>query len=167
MHRTTTTATLLLTVAASALAGCVTIQYPPAPGPPPAPSRPSAPPPRREAVRETEQRVVQAPALEALEMVGKDRGPAPTAPPRPRRTSPAAPAEQPPPARLHPKKPHPRPARPEPRHPAHPHAQVPDVRGKVREHMRENAGVCALGRQHGGWRADSPEAVICEQTYGR
>ncbi|MEU6251978.1 hypothetical protein [Streptomyces sp. NPDC047043] len=31
----------------------------------------------------------------------------------------------------------------------------------------KTADVCALGRQYGGWRADSPEAVICEQTYGR
>ncbi|MQY37072.1 hypothetical protein SRB17_50750 [Streptomyces sp. RB17] len=27
--------------------------------------------------------------------------------------------------------------------------------------------VCALGRQYGGWREDSPETRICEQTYGR
>jgi hypothetical protein len=27
--------------------------------------------------------------------------------------------------------------------------------------------VCALGKQYGGWRKDSPEAVICERAYGR
>ncbi|MFI2426576.1 hypothetical protein ACH5A7_21185 [Streptomyces sp. NPDC018955] len=26
--------------------------------------------------------------------------------------------------------------------------------------------VCALGRQYGGWRPDSPEATICEEAYG-
>jgi hypothetical protein len=26
--------------------------------------------------------------------------------------------------------------------------------------------VCALGRKYGGWRADSPEATICQGTYG-
>ncbi|MEU0457308.1 hypothetical protein ABZ322_30855, partial [Streptomyces sp. NPDC006129] len=35
---------------------------------------------------------------------------------------------------------------------------------------RDGAGgtdVCALGRRYGGWRADSPEATICQDTYGR
>ncbi|MFF8972597.1 hypothetical protein [Streptomyces sp. NPDC014995] len=171
MHRTTTTtATLLLTVAVSALAGCVTIQYPSAPGKPAAgrtatPPRPSLPRPERETDRETGRQVVQSPALEALEMVGKDRGPVSSAPP----PTPTAPAEQPPPSRSQAKKPHPRPrsAHPEPRRPAQPHVQVPDVRDDGRKEARGNTDVCALGRQHGGWRTDSPEAVICEQTYGR
>ncbi|MER6633057.1 hypothetical protein ABT301_33370, partial [Streptomyces sp. NPDC000987] len=71
VHRTTTTATLLLTVAVSALAGCVTVQRPPASGPPVAP-RP-------------EPRTVQAPAREALTTTSPSR------PARaPERTRPAA-----------------------------------------------------------------------------
>jgi hypothetical protein len=27
--------------------------------------------------------------------------------------------------------------------------------------------VCALGRKYGGWKADSPESVICKGAYGR
>lgn len=30
----------------------------------------------------------------------------------------------------------------------------------------KSADMCALGRTYGGWRADSPEAVICKQAYG-
>ncbi|MFF0200106.1 hypothetical protein [Streptomyces sp. NPDC005017] len=37
----------------------------------------------------------------------------------------------------------------------------------VSESVRENTDVCALGRKYGGWRADSPEARVCEQAYGR
>ncbi|MGW4735428.1 hypothetical protein ACWEQC_40860, partial [Streptomyces shenzhenensis] len=59
MHRTTTAAALLVTVAVSALSGCVTVQHPPTAGPPSAASaRPSAPRPDGSA----EPRVVQAPA---------------------------------------------------------------------------------------------------------
>ncbi|MEJ8668449.1 hypothetical protein WKI71_07455 [Streptomyces sp. MS1.AVA.1] len=35
-----------------------------------------------------------------------------------------------------------------------------------RPEVPKNTNVCALGKQYGGWRADSPESRICEQTYG-
>ncbi|MER5794769.1 hypothetical protein [Streptomyces sp. NPDC001980] len=157
MHRTTTTAALLVTVTVSALSGCVTVQRPAVPGPPPgtAPSLPSVPRPDGSA----EPRVVQAPVKEALEMVG---------PPRP--THRAAPAAShtpvPPPPAHH-------------RAPAAPRAATPHPHGAPRSHSPQ-AGlpglspsapkapdVCALGKQYGGWGADSPQARICEQTYGR
>ncbi|MFD7136548.1 hypothetical protein [Streptomyces sp. NPDC059894] len=177
MHRTTsTTATLLVTVAVSALTGCVTLQHPPAPGPPAAPSSPSAPTtaPLPTPDGRAGTRVVQAPALEALERVGTPRAPEPTAPPRARRTTPpapatSAPAAQPPPRtapqarpRTVPQqRPRTRPARPEPARPASPRGEIPDVR----EEVERNTDVCALGRRYGGWPSDSPQAVICEQAY--
>ncbi|MFF7353538.1 hypothetical protein ACFZA1_12915 [Streptomyces filipinensis] len=160
MHRTTTTAALLATVAVSALSGCVTVQRPAAPAPPrdTAPSLPTAPRPDGSAAP----RVVQAPAREALEMTGPSRHPkrpsptpshhrpeaSPPPPPPPHRP-PAAPAA-PPRQRTHPE--HHRRARPDTPGPAHPVPATPDV--------------CALGRKYGGWRSDSPESVICNQTYG-
>ncbi|MFE6523456.1 hypothetical protein ACFVON_17180, partial [Streptomyces sp. NPDC057794] len=66
-----------------------------------------------------------------------------------------------------------RPDRPEParRSPQRPRADPPGVpdpaRQDVREQAPDNADVCALGRRYGGWRADSPEATICRDTYGR
>ncbi|MEU2285152.1 hypothetical protein ABZ614_24965 [Streptomyces sp. NPDC013178] len=169
MHRTTTTtATLLLTVAVSALGGCVTVQHSPVAGPPTAPSRPSAPrpsPPRPDGTAETP--VVQAPAQEALGMVGPDRGPESTPPAERRRAAPAAPVRQPSP-RSHPQpRPHPRPAHPEPRRPAPPRVELPEAGQGLDHEGRGSTDVCALGRKYGGWRADSPEAVICERTYGR
>ncbi|MFJ4623443.1 hypothetical protein [Streptomyces sp. NPDC088812] len=181
MHRTTsTTATLLVTVAVSALTGCVTLQHPPAPGPPAVPASPSAPAtvplPRPDGRAGT--RVAQAPALEALERVGTRRAPEPSAPPRARRATPPAPAAstpaaaqpaprtapQPLPRTVPPPHPRTRPARPErpePARPASPRGEVSDGR----EEVERNTDVCALGRRYGGWRSDSPEAVICEQAY--
>ncbi|WP_405610089.1 hypothetical protein [Streptomyces sp. NBC_00076] len=161
MHRTTTTATLLVTVAVSALAGCVTVQRPPVSRPPAAPSQPSAP---RSDGRD-EPQVVQAPAREALEMIGPPRRPKPAAPPsapakthrqQPPRTQPARPAR-------------PEPRRPEPRHPAaghprQPRVEIPDVPTPVPPNQQD---VCALGKKYGGWQAGSPESTICRQTYGR
>ncbi|MFE9452990.1 hypothetical protein [Streptomyces sp. NPDC006739] len=154
MHRTTTTAALLVTVTVSALSGCVTVQRPATPGPVPgrAPSWPSAP--RTDG--SAEPRVVQAPAREALEMVGpsprpENPGPAAAHPP------PAAPVTRRPPAP--PLRPQPR---PRPEHPRHSRTAVPDDPRSV----PGSSDVCALGRQYGGWRPDSPEAVICRQTYG-
>ncbi|MFD9396658.1 hypothetical protein ACFWBB_39775 [Streptomyces sp. NPDC060000] len=164
MHRTTTTtATLLVTVAVSALAGCVTIQHPAAPGPVVAPSRPSGPRPEGRA----EVQVVQAPAREALEMVGPSRGPEPAAPQQLRRT-PAVPgaggAGQPPSPRSRPhSRPYTRPERPEARRHAQPRAEVPDAQ----EEVGGNTDVCALGKRYGGWQGDSPQASICRQAYGR
>ncbi|MCX5055180.1 MULTISPECIES: hypothetical protein [unclassified Streptomyces] len=156
MHRTTTTATLLVTVAVSALTGCVTVQRPPAPGPPTTPSLPSAPHPADAA----EPQIVQAPAREALEMIGPSRRAEPKAPERhvPSATAPA----QRPPAPHPPRHSRPRTAHPESGHQRQPRVEIPDASGSV----TKGADVCALGRQYGGWRAGSPEAVICEQTYG-
>ncbi|MFF4805845.1 hypothetical protein ACFY1U_46985 [Streptomyces sp. NPDC001351] len=152
MHRTTTTATLLVTVAVSALAGCVTIERPPASGPPPAPSPPSAPYPDDQGSTQ----IVQAPVREALE------GTAPSG--RPERKPPGRqgpPAAQPAAPHPHPR-PRPRPAHPEPGHHGRPRVELPDMPEPAPKHT----DVCALGRTYGGWRADSPEAVICKQAYG-
>ncbi|MGW1916627.1 hypothetical protein ACWCQS_39465 [Streptomyces sp. NPDC002076] len=153
MHRTTTTTALLVTVAVSALSGCVTVQRPAAPAPPRdmAASLPTAPRPDGSA----KPRMVQAPAQEALEMTGPSR--------RPRRATPATPqptveaprvVHQPPAAPPAPSGPHERPRRS--------HTAAPDLSNAV----PKAPNVCALGGQYGGWRADSPEAEICEQTYG-
>ncbi|MEH0442636.1 MULTISPECIES: hypothetical protein [unclassified Streptomyces] len=161
MHRsTTTTATLLAAMAAfSALSGCVSVQHPAAPGPTAAPARPPVPePPVPEPDGRAGTQVVQAPAREALEMAGPPREPESSAPSAARpRTAAGGPATG---SRS---RPHARPDRPErPRH-AQPHVENPDVAAEV----RGNADVCALGETYGGWREDSPEAVICEQAYGR
>jgi hypothetical protein len=166
VHRTTTTATLLVTVAVSALSGCVTVQRPPASGPPAAPTKPSAPRPDGRA----EPQVVQAPAREALEMIGPSRHPDPTEPaPHPAHRSAPTAAQQPPVPRSHPHPhPHPRQAHPKPHHPHHakpqPGVEIPDVTQQV---PKNTADVCALGRKYGGWKADSPESLICKQSYGR
>ncbi|MFI9151259.1 hypothetical protein [Streptomyces sp. NPDC053367] len=168
MHRTTTTATLLVTVAVSALTGCVTVQRPPVSGPPAAPTQPSVPRPDGHA----EPQVVQAPAREALELAGRRRPPTPPRPSTPATHAPQVPAPRqapvarPPAPRVpHPDRPRPHPRPDKPRHfrPHPPPVEIPDVA----EAVRGNAGVCALGRQFGGWRADSPEARACEQVYGR
>ncbi|WP_079050211.1 hypothetical protein [Streptomyces sp. NRRL F-5122] len=154
MHRTTTTAALLVTVAVSALTGCVTVQRPPASGPPPSPTLPSAPRPDGS----TDPRVVQAPAREALEMVRPSEPPSPFKT-GPNRAAPPAPGIAPPAARPHP------PADPQPRRTGQrgPVQLPPTVSGG----LPRNADVCALGRRYGGWRPDSPEARICRGTYGR
>ncbi|QIY61535.2 hypothetical protein HEP85_07380 [Streptomyces sp. RPA4-2] len=157
MYRTTTTAaTLLVTVAVTALAGCVTVQRPSAPGPLPAPALPS---PRPDGT--AGERVVQAPAREALELVGPSREPSPGS----SRTT----------ARPHPAPP----AQPAPQ--AHPHVTPPARRtpGRSRTDLPTTPphhppatkppkaqDVCALGRKYGGWKPGSPEAVICKGTYG-
>ncbi|WP_373010760.1 hypothetical protein [Streptomyces sp. Amel2xC10] len=152
MQRTTTTATLLVTVAVSALTGCVTVQAPTGPAPGAAvPSRASVPGPDGRAGT----RVVQAPAREALEMTGTgpSRGPERSAAPAEgQRVAPARPRPAQP-------RPLPRPAPPKRQRPAAPRTEIPDVRG--------GADVCALGRKYGGWKRDSPEATICDQAYGR
>ncbi|MFH9006317.1 hypothetical protein ACH4E5_24155 [Streptomyces afghaniensis] len=170
MHRTTTTATLLVTVAVSALSGCTTVQYPPAPGLSAAPSRPSEPQPEEQ----TETQIVQAPAREALQLIEGSSRPEPAASPsRPTTPPAAAPQQRQPPGTRDVR---PRPARPErpgpARHsPRRPHTGLPDVPESVRRDVQEsvpnNTDVCALGRRYGGWRADSPEATICRDTYGR
>ncbi|WP_458242550.1 hypothetical protein [Streptomyces sp. MAI_2237] len=156
MHRTTTTAALLVTVAVAALTGCVTVQRPHVSGPPPtAPSQPSAPRPDGE----REQQTVQAPAKEALEMIGPSRRAEPRTP---RHHGPVAkapaPAERPPAPRSRAPQPHHRHQHRPPR------VAVPDVGRSVPKNAKD---LCVLGRQYGDWRADSPESVICKQAYGR
>ncbi|WUJ39232.1 hypothetical protein OG780_34555 [Streptomyces sp. NBC_00386] len=153
MHRTTTTATLLVAVAVTALTGCVTVQRPPASGPPAAPAGRTAPHPDSKGGPRT----VQAPAREALQRVGPSREPSPDAAarhrvaPPPRAVAPPAP----------PRHAHPAPL-PEPRQPRHRTAVPPGA-----PDLGKHPDVCALGRKYGGWNANSPEAVICAKTYGR
>ncbi|MER7054139.1 MULTISPECIES: hypothetical protein [unclassified Streptomyces] len=167
MHRTTTTATLLVAAAVSALTACTTVQGPAAADPSAGGARSSAPHPDGPA----EPRVVQAPAREALEMIGPSRTPD-HASGEPRRTTPPAapPLREPPAARVHPEQ-RPRPDRskaPERAHgPERPRAQVPDVPPSAGQDAGRNADVCSLGKQYGGWRPGSPQSVICEQAYGR
>jgi len=153
VHRTTTTATLLVTVAVTALSGCVTVQRAPASGPPTAPSRPAAPRPDGKA----EPQIVQAPAREALGLIGPSRKPSPGVQP-PHRATPPPPVAPPaaPAHRAHPT-PRPEPRRPEPR------VAVPPVSTE----LPQSPDVCALGRKYGGWQADGPEAVICKGAYGQ
>ncbi|MCI3278773.1 hypothetical protein [Streptomyces cylindrosporus] len=164
MHRTTTTATLLVTVAVSALSGCVTVQRPPVPaGPvPAAPSQPSAPRPDGQ----SEPQIVQAPAREALEMMGPSKSAGPRKPERHGPTADAqTPADPHPAPRSHPHPhPHPRKPHPQPRHQSQPNIEIPDVTKSV---PKSQSDVCALGKKYGGWKADSPESVICKQAHGR
>ncbi|MFC5633570.1 hypothetical protein [Streptomyces bullii] len=164
----TTTATLLVTMAVSALTGCTTVQRLPVPEP--SASRSQPPSPYLDGRRQT--RIVQAPAREALELIGPSKFPEPSALPSPRTTAPADSAPRSQPSSAH------RERGPRPAHPAHrrpdagrPHADVPDVSEPVRREIRRdvprNSDVCALGRKYGGWRADSQEATICAETYGR
>ncbi|MFI9612536.1 hypothetical protein ACIHCM_12825 [Streptomyces sp. NPDC052023] len=163
MHRTTTTATLLATMALSAVSGCVTVQRAPA-AVPPAPAQPSAP--RTDG--HTGPQIVQAPAREALQSTGPSRRPGTAAPgPRPAAQAPS-PVQRVPSrhteSRPRSEAPRPEPRRPEPRRPRQqPPATVPAVSPTV----GGTGDVCALGRKYGGWRPNSPEAAICEQTYGR
>ncbi|MEV8123256.1 hypothetical protein AB0P07_03870 [Streptomyces sp. NPDC085944] len=164
MHRTTTTATLLLTVAVSALTGCTTVKGPAVDDSSGAGARSSAPRPDGQA----EPRVVQAPAREALEMIGPSPGPE-RATGEPRRTQPPAHRSVPhdPPVPRSPGR-SARPAAPEPtRAPAAPRPRVPDLPGRSDAGAGGKADVCSLGKQYGGWRPGSPEARICEQAYGR
>nr|WP_284432301.1 hypothetical protein [Streptomyces sp. TUS-ST3] len=177
MHRTTTTATLLVTVAVSALTGCVTIQRPPVSGPPPttAPSQPPGPGDARPD-GQAQPQIVQAPAQEALSMIDPSRSSKPggTASRDRAPGTAAAPAQprdgQPADARpVHPQ----HPAHPEPRHPDAPHhgqprVEIPDVAKSVPKAVpRGPKDVCALGRKYGRWQEGSPESAICDQTYGR
>ncbi|MFD9483128.1 hypothetical protein [Streptomyces sp. NPDC059991] len=148
MHRTRTTARLLAGVAALAVSGCVTVQHGPAPGPPAVPERPTS----GQADRNVRPQIVQAPVREALE-AALPPAPAPRAPAAP----PPSPAPHPHP-RAHPAPPRPHPA-PRPAVPRVPHVPTPaPITGD---------DVCDLGRSLGGWRPDSPEARICEETYGK
>nr|WP_052479969.1 hypothetical protein [Streptomyces sp. NBRC 110035] len=162
VHRKTTAATLLVTAAVSALTGCVTVQRPSEPGQPAGAARLSEPRPDGR-TRE----VVQAPAREALEMIAPSR---PTGPPASasRRAAPTAPA----PERTAPSDgQNPRPGANGPAvgttAPPAPAAEVSEAAGAIRDDLGGQADVCALGKEYGRWPADSPQAAICEKTYGR
>ncbi|NUP20526.1 MAG: hypothetical protein HOZ81_31485 [Streptomyces sp.] len=166
MHRTTTTATLLVTVAVSALSGCTTVQRPATTVQlPPTPSQPPPPP----ADGPTQQPVVQAPAREALTLIGPSRRPEPT-PSTARSRSAAAPAPPPPGPRAHPhtRPEHHAPRRPSVEVPKRPPVTAPDVPKPIgRPEAPKNGDVCTMGRKYGGWKSDSPESTICDQTYGQ
>ncbi|MDT0611001.1 hypothetical protein [Streptomyces lancefieldiae] len=167
MHRTTTTATLLVTMAISALTGCTTVQGPIVADPSAAGAHSSAP----RAEGPAAPAAAQAPAREALERTGSSRDPG-RASGKPRRTAPAQQRKKQPADRS---KQRPRPDRPEApvreRAPERPPTGVPDVPlpdgGGVGKDAGNKADVCALGKQYGGWRPGSPEAVICERTHRR
>ncbi|WP_455351834.1 hypothetical protein [Streptomyces sp. SYSU K217416] len=147
MHRTRTTTTLLLGLAVSAVSGCVSVD--------PAPSTfPVRHEPRL--TREDEPKLVQAPAREALDSAPKSPEPRKAPAPDSVTSRPAAPPPEPTSA----------PVRPRP-----PGTETPD--GTTRTPRRvlpslpvETVDVCALGRQYGGWRADSQESRICRDAYG-
>ena len=161
VHRSTTTATLLVTAAVSALTGCTTVQAPLASAPRATPVRPAPPLPSGH----THPEVVQAPAREALALIGPSRRPDPK-----RSAAPAAPSHT---SRPAPAAPRPQPEKRAPRRPApttvprEPRVTVPDVARQLPQDAGGNADVCALGRKYGGWRPDSQEARICDQAYGR
>nr|WP_122620987.1 hypothetical protein [Streptomyces sp. Tu 4128] len=169
VHRTRTTATLLVTLAVTALTGCTTVHGPAAADPASAGARSQAPRPDAAA----EPRVVQAPAREALEMIG----PSPT-PDRgarePRAAKPPAagpPPQEAPSPRARPE-PRPRPARPQtPARPERPRVPGPEAPAlphapSTGRDTGRNTDVCSLGKRYGGWRPGSPESRICEQAYG-
>lgn len=181
MHPTRTTTTLLLGVACavSAVSGCVSVN--------PAPARTAVPPaagvPPRHEPRGgpgAAPVAVRAPALEALESLESLEA-APGRPARPtastqahrsaQRTAPEASGG------LHRAAP-PVPDIPEPPGPGEP---VTEPRGGRGDHARPGAAagrellrelpvrpadVCALGRRHGRWHPDSPEARICAGVRG-
>ncbi|MFR9797364.1 hypothetical protein ACL02U_15845 [Streptomyces sp. MS06] len=165
MHRTTTTAALLVTLAVAGLSGCTTVQRPRPPAAPPATAPGRAAPPVSRPEGGTERQIVQAPAREALERVGPSRRVEPEA---------AAPRRSAGPRRAAPGRPGPARAEPGHRHSSGSgHRQrppldgMPDVPESVRREIRQNTDVCSLGRKYGHWRADSPEAVVCEETLRR
>ncbi|MFF5342585.1 hypothetical protein ACFY4H_18010 [Streptomyces althioticus] len=155
-----------MTVAVAALSGCVTVQRPLAPGPA------TAPPPGsgHDAAGRDASPVAQAPAREALRRVPAD----PEASPSDRATPKAAPSKREVPSDARngqaPRTQRPRgPERPQParRAPApRPPAQLPGG-GPLTGGASGGSDVCALGREYGGWPADSPQARICRDTYGR
>lgn len=156
VHRTTT-ATLLVTVAVSALTGCVTVQRSPATGTAGAPAGHPAPHPEGG----TGRGAVQAPAREALGRVGPSPTRSPARPSAPAASSTESRRTPPPSSPSH----HLRLEVPRYEHkpyvPSAPRAEIPDIGHSV----PGNAGVCDLGREYGHWSADSPQSRICGQAY--
>ncbi|MEI5527632.1 hypothetical protein WB401_38850 [Streptomyces brasiliscabiei] len=170
MHRPTTTATLLVTVAVSALTGCVTAQHPPSQETSPVPSRPSEPRPDGT----TRTQIVEAPAREALELIGPPRESASGSSAKPRPAAPtASAATAPTPTPTAPPPPPPRNERRQPpeRHGpppvARPDVEIPPLPRTVPSAPPKNSDVCALGHRYGGWGKDTPQAAICKDVYGR
>ncbi|MFD3470114.1 hypothetical protein ACFWWM_27865 [Streptomyces sp. NPDC058682] len=178
MHPTRTTTTLLLGVACavSAVSGCVHVS----PGPVQPAAAPAAGVPPRHQPRGgpgAAAVTVRAPALEALEAVesAPERPGAPAAPaPAQRSAQRPVPGGSGGPVREAP----PVPDIPEPRRAAEPVSGHPGGRPRrprpdaeaERELIRKlpvrPADVCALGRRHGQWHPDSPEARICSGVHG-
>ncbi len=100
-------------------------------------------------------------------MVGPSRRPGHTAPSAPHQSTPAAPGPPDAPATHRPPPPPaavPQHSHPPPERPRRPRADVPPAR--TSPPAAKGSDVCALGRTYGGWRKGSPEAMICERTYG-
>ncbi|MGW1770093.1 hypothetical protein [Streptomyces sp. NPDC002104] len=194
--RTTTKLLLGVACAVSAVSGCVNVSPAPVqPAAAPGPGTRGAPP-RHEPLggQAAAPVVVRAPALEALEAVeaapGRPAGPAPSTSGRaavPRAADPAADAKAagdgrrgghgaPAAAAPVPDIPEPRQpgahrehagGRPGGQHPGQPRGERGEVpRELVRELPVRPADVCALGRRHGRWHPDSPEARICAGVQG-
>ncbi|MFC9889136.1 hypothetical protein [Streptomyces pilosus] len=164
MHRTTTTATLLVTVAVSALSGCMTVQRPLAPGPATAPTQGGGPRP----VVGNETSIVQGPASEALTLVGPSPSAEKSASPSHRATGTAAPERDTPSGGDDGRTRPPRPGPGGETVPRRPPVELPGAGTPARPGAGAGApqDLCALGREYGGWRADSQEATICQDAYG-
>ncbi|MGW1029529.1 hypothetical protein ACWD4J_38605 [Streptomyces sp. NPDC002577] len=156
MHRTTTTALLMVmaATAVSAVSGCVTVERPSAPRLQPATDPSPLASPAADNGEKAEPQIVQAPAREALELIRPSHRASPTSDPH--TTAGASP--EPAPRSSHrarsarPKIPRfrPRPAQPLP---------LPD--------RYSDPDLCALGREYGQWRPDSPQEAACRDMYGR
>ncbi|MFE2375715.1 hypothetical protein [Streptomyces sp. NPDC059398] len=170
MHSTKIVALALLAAAVSAASGCVAV--PPERAPAPGQSRT----PGHHAQR-TGPQIVQSPPVEALETVsprpgaGSGAGSRDAAPAAHRPSGEAGPGSGterdagPAPVRRAVRPARPRAAQPGSGHPDRPlPRRHPERAGHPSGHP---AGVCALGEGYGGWPADSPQARICRQTYGR
>ncbi|MDX3855282.1 hypothetical protein [Streptomyces sp. AK02-01A] len=144
---------LLMGAAVTAVCGCVTVEAPrPAPGAVPRPVASSS----AAGPGSVESQIVQGPAREALAPIAS-AGPEPAGSPSPspvRGTGPERTSghERPPAA-----PPRPRQQRPRER----PAAQRPLAPAPAA------GNVCVLGETYGRWPADSPQARICRNTYGR
>ncbi|WP_185921563.1 hypothetical protein [Streptomyces sp. WAC06614] len=179
MHPTRTTTTLLLGVAAavSAVSGCVNVT--PAPVQPA--SAPSAGVPPQHGPRGgegTSPVVVQAPALEALK-AAPDRAPDRPAQAPARQAASQAPVAEPeapheevlPPAAgvaqpAVPEDDRPSGDGPRRRHrPPHERQEGEVPRQLIKKLPMRPSDVCALGRRHGQWGPDSPEARICAGVH--
>ncbi|MFD9411845.1 hypothetical protein ACFWBN_33215 [Streptomyces sp. NPDC059989] len=179
MHPTRTTTTLLLGVACavSAVSGCVNVN-PGAGGPAAVPAAGVPPHHEPRGGPGAAPVVVRAPALEALESVPERpaqpaagvpaAAPARGAAERAAQEASGGPMEAAPPV---PDIPEPRksaeaaPGRPGGR-PEHPRPDAKAGRALMKELPVRPADVCALGRRHGRWHPDSPEARICAGVQG-